>query len=184
MSKIIADLCEVKEIREKKAPGQAADAPTLSPVCRETVPAPASTVTIDRGLFNLGLACVVFMGAMALIMSLKAFQQIHRGNETLLKMSRVLVKQEVKLESLANAVEGRGDPVEKRLGKMEKTLQAVMSQVNKNSRDITDLTVNMNLFQVEMNTIHSAQDELFQRIVEAPSPASSNTPPATAIGIP
>jgi hypothetical protein len=182
MSKIMKSLNGITEKRDQKytlalqnhadvpPPTKSSDSQVETPLV--LVPEPPmchidhNTVTLDKNVWYLSMICIVFMGLVALVLSVKAFTQIQRGNNNVVKLSKVILQQRSDIASLNTSVkELRGLKTSPVMlpGKVNQGLEL---GPNQREQQITEVLANMTVFNQEVKDLKLANQRLMEKLID------------------
>jgi len=123
-------------------------------------------VVLDRNVWYLSMAFVTFMGLVALILSFKAFVRIQRGNQNVIKLGRVLIKQDKKVDALTAALMALGTQSDKKITDMRDQLAGLDQEQPQEDPRIKDVLKDINTVSAELDDLKVTHRSILGKLIE------------------
>lgn len=111
-----------------------------------------NVVIMDKNVWYLSMICIAFMGFIALILSVKAFTQIQKGNTNIMKLSKVILKQKADIANL-NAV-------------VRSTMNGKTGLSQGSPDQVQQVIRNMDRFDAEVSNLKKDYNRLIGKLVD------------------
>ncbi len=162
MSKLMDKLKEAGNKRKTAEP----DGATVTPL---ELSGSKNVVVMDRNVWYLSMMCVVFMGLVALILSFKAFVRIQRGNQNVISLGRVLIKQDKQMEALSAALDNVRAQNDERLTSLRDELAGLNNNESAAAKEdprIQSALRDLNAVSTEMEDLKVSHRSLMNKLIE------------------
>ncbi|MCD4726679.1 MAG: hypothetical protein K8R46_03385 [Pirellulales bacterium] len=170
MSKLMDKLKEAGDQR-KSTDGQVNDEEHKKSAAQNAESADSASgnenvVVLDRNVWYLSMAFVTFMGLIALILSFKAFVRIQRGNQNVIKLGRVLVKQDKQIETLNMALIEIKSQSDQRLSTLREQMAGLDQEKPSEDPRIKDILKDISFVSTELDDLKVTHRGIMSKLIE------------------